>query len=463
MTSADHSVQSDETYTYDANGNRTNTGYVVDAANRLTSDGTYNYTYDAEGNLTTKTEIATGNVTEYTYDHRNRLVLVQEKSSGGIILNEVEYTYDALDRRIAKTVDADGEGPQAAETTHFAYDGEHIWADFDNSGVITARYLYGNSIDQLIARYRPVEGTAWYLTDHLGTVRDIVNAAGTLINHIDYDSFGNILAQTDPAAGDRFTYTGREFDAETGLYYYRARYYDPITGRFISEDPISFAAGDANLYRYVGNSPLMAIDPSGQATVMEYMHTLGSGPAGALMLSARFNCYVREITAWAISRSVISAVTGEETPIGHNDVATIGLGVVACTMFPASAMAQSAFLLVSETLYLYSTGASATDIVITALTHTLGIAGGSGLSKYRSKVQGFLADEAGCLRLARGKKGFRRAVDELGLDKNKASNNLHKIKKQAGRGGADNVDFNLDNGDVIAPETGEVIGNLIDG
>jgi RHS repeat-associated protein len=90
-----------------------------------------------------------------------------------------------------------------------------------------------------------------------------ISSQGNLLNHLVYDSFGNIQSQTNSAVNFRFGYTGREFDAETGLYYYRARYYDPQTGQFIGQDPLSFGAGDSNLYRYVGNSPTNLTDPSG--------------------------------------------------------------------------------------------------------------------------------------------------------------------------------------------------------
>ena len=66
-------------------------------------------------------------------------------------------------------------------------------------------------------------GTAWYLADQLGSVRDIVNSTGVLVSHVDYDSFGNVILETNPAAGDRFKFTGRDFDAETGLYYWFLR------------------------------------------------------------------------------------------------------------------------------------------------------------------------------------------------------------------------------------------------
>ncbi|MES2790039.1 MAG: putative Ig domain-containing protein [Planctomycetota bacterium] len=249
LTGANHSVQSDETYSYDLNGNRTTVGMVTGPNNQVLSDGTYAYAYDGEGNLLTKTETSTGNVISYIYDHRNRLTSVVTTNSSNVVILQTTFTYDVFDRRISKSVDLDGAGPTTAEETHFVYDGEHIWADYDESGTVLTRYLFGDNVDEVLARYDSTDGTAWYLTDNLGTVRDIVDADGDLLNHIDYDSFGQIIAQSNAAAGDRFTYTGREWDSEIGLYYYRARYYDPQLGKFISVDPIGFAAGDASRQR----------------------------------------------------------------------------------------------------------------------------------------------------------------------------------------------------------------------
>ncbi len=263
LIGADRATGTDEAFAFDANGNRTGNGYIVGPNNQILSDGTFNYAYDNEGNMVRKTEIATGNITEYTWDHRNRLVRVTERSAGGIILKESNYTYDVFDRRIAKSVDWDGAGPQPAERTLFIYDRVNTWADFNEAGDLIARYLYGNKIDELLARLWPGEGTSWYLTDHLGTVRDLVNALGQLVNHIDFDSFGRILAQTNALFSDRFLFTGREFDSTTGLYFFRARYIDAILGRFITQDPIGLE-GDLNLYRYVINSPLNLTDPSGK-------------------------------------------------------------------------------------------------------------------------------------------------------------------------------------------------------
>jgi len=270
LTAANHSIQRDESYSYDLNGNRNLGGYDTGPNNQVLSDGSFDYAYDGEGNLLTKTEIATGEITAYTYDHRNRLIAVRQfDSAGEDLLHEVTFTYDAFNRRIAKSVDSDGEGVAAAVVTRFVYDGDHVWIDYDGSGTVLTRYLFGDKTDEVLARYRASEGTVWHLTDNLGTVRDLVDEAGDLLNHIDYDSFGQIIAQSNAAAGDRFTYTGREWDAEIGLYYYRARYFDPQLGRFISPDPLGFDAGDNNLYRYVANRPLTASDPFGEMAAVE--------------------------------------------------------------------------------------------------------------------------------------------------------------------------------------------------
>jgi RHS repeat-associated protein len=94
-------------------------------------------------------------------------------------------------------------------------------------------------------------------------VRDVVDTTGTSQNHVVFDSFGNVTSETNPGFDTRFSFTGREFDAETGNYDYRSRPYNPGSGRFMEEAPIRFSAGDANLYRYVGNSPVDSIDPFG--------------------------------------------------------------------------------------------------------------------------------------------------------------------------------------------------------
>jgi RHS repeat-associated protein len=106
--------------------------------------------------------------------------------------------------------------------------------------------------------------TYWALADHQGTIRDWITSAGAVQKHIRYHSFGRITQQTGTLS-NRFWYTGREWDGEIGLYFYRARYYDPLVGRFVGEDPIGFGAQDANLYRYVFNAPINHTDSFGLA------------------------------------------------------------------------------------------------------------------------------------------------------------------------------------------------------
>jgi RHS repeat-associated protein len=143
------------------------------------------------------------------------------------------------------------------------------------------QYLWNPAaVDQLLADEQVTSlqspGTnLWALTDHLGSIRDVVDDAGTLRIHRDFDSFGNVVEETHynatgtPVSSGTgyvdvaFGFTGRYLDDETGLQNNLNRWYDASTGQWISEDPIGFAAGDANLNRYVGNEPTMHVDPSG--------------------------------------------------------------------------------------------------------------------------------------------------------------------------------------------------------
>ena len=186
-------------YGYDANGNRNTTGYTVGVDNEITSGGSYTYSYDLAGNTTGQTQLSSGDVWSYSYDDRNRLTGVTERASGGAILNQATYTYDALDRRIS----LDDNGTQIWTV----YDGHNPYADFTGSGSLAMRYLDGGAIDQIFARTNSAGVTAWYLDDHLGSVRDLVSITSggfTVLDHVDYDAYGNIILETSPSNGDRF-------------------------------------------------------------------------------------------------------------------------------------------------------------------------------------------------------------------------------------------------------------------
>jgi RHS repeat-associated protein len=144
---------------------------------------------------------------------------------------------------------------------------QNIALVLDENGNVNHRYLFGNGVDQIEAD-ESNGNVLWALTDHLGSVRDVVDDSGTVLNHVVYDAFGGVTSQTDESVVFRYGYTARELDAESGLQYNRARYLDSFTGKFISEDPIGFQAGDSNLYRYVFNSPTNFIDPSGNYAIL---------------------------------------------------------------------------------------------------------------------------------------------------------------------------------------------------
>ena len=247
------------TYGYDLNGNRNTAGYTTGTNNQLTAGAGNTYTYDAEQNLLTKTQTSTGNVWTYTWDYRNRLTGVVEKSSSGTVLVQGTYTYDALNRRIGVAETVGG----TTTTTWTVYNGTNPYADFNGSGTLLTRYLTGKATDSYLARVAASGTVAWYLADHEGSIRDIANTSGAVIDHVAYDSYGNVTSETSPSNGDRIKFDGMAWDAAIGDYYDNARYYDSVSGRFISQDSFGFQAGDTNLDRFVGNSPSDYVDPTG--------------------------------------------------------------------------------------------------------------------------------------------------------------------------------------------------------
>jgi RHS repeat-associated protein len=255
-----------EAYIYDLNGNRINTGYTIDPDNRLRSDGSYNYLYDPEGNRPKRTEIATGIVDNYTWDYRNRLVSIVTVASGDAVLQTVEYEYDVDDQRVRKRITS--ALPTSGVVENYFIDRDQIAFVTDGSGQETFHYLYGLNIDAVMAQDSST-GMLWALADRLGSIDTITDASGNVVDKRTFDSFGRVLSETNPLVSFRYGYTGRERDLESGLSYYRARYYDPNVGRFISVDPLGFGAGDTNLYRYVGNSSTMATDPTGMFSLQE--------------------------------------------------------------------------------------------------------------------------------------------------------------------------------------------------
>ena len=292
-------------YTYDLNGNRTMTGYQTGADNRLTNDGTWTYSYDGEGNLTKKSKGASAETWTYGYDNENHMVWAKDSATdGGTVLSLATYVYDVFGNRLEEDVwtpssgttvsrfaymtlpsplrgEGQGEGSSAGKGAQggAGQGAEEIWADLNGSNGLETRYLHGDVVDQLFARVSAAGAVAWYLTDWDGSVTNLTDASGNLQDTITYDGYGNVTSESNPSVGDRFKYTGRELDSETGLQDNRARYYSATVGRWTSQDPLGFKAEDSNLYRYVQNAPTDATDPSGtQQTLTPYdpAYRLGS-------------------------------------------------------------------------------------------------------------------------------------------------------------------------------------------
>src|SRR5262249_45376766 len=136
----------------------------------------------------------------------------------------------------------------------------NVIEEVDGSGSLIAHYTQSMSIDELLAETRS-GSSAYYEQDGLGSVTSLTDSTGAILASYTYDAFGNMTASTGSFVNS-YRYTNRELDAETGLYNYRARYFDVTSGRFLNEDPTGFGTG-LNFYRYVSNNPVALHDPTG--------------------------------------------------------------------------------------------------------------------------------------------------------------------------------------------------------
>jgi len=257
-----------ENYGYDAVGNRLSgpgpkdTKYQYNAGNQMTAGRVLSYLYDANGNQTSRVSVRSPEKTWVsTWDYENRLVKMEKVK--GAEKQTVSFTYDPLGRRVEKKLTTVKGGITKTSVWSYVYDGDNIalevYADAEGS-VTKTFYTHGASVDEHLALERG-NGSYYYHTDGLGSVTAITDGNKAVVQGYGYDSFGNMKQSTSFV--NSFTYTGREWDKETGLYYYRARYYDPMEGRFISKDPIGFKGGDVNIYAYVKNNPIRFRDPRG--------------------------------------------------------------------------------------------------------------------------------------------------------------------------------------------------------
>ncbi len=247
-----------ETYSFDANSNRISstvrgisTTATVDEQDRLLTHGNMGFEYTLNGELKSKTE---GGVTT-TFDYDVFGNLLSATLPGDITL---DYVVDAQHRRIGKKVNG-------TLIQGFLYQDQlNPIAELDGDNNVVSRFVYAtrpNVPDYLIKdgkHYR-------ILADHLGSPRLVVDVeTGEVVQRIDYDTFGNILNDSNPGF-QPFGFAGGIYDHHTQLTRFGARDYDASVGRWTAKDPIGFAGGDVNLYGYVGVDPVNFVDPSGLA------------------------------------------------------------------------------------------------------------------------------------------------------------------------------------------------------
>jgi RHS repeat-associated protein len=244
-------------YAYDPLGNRTNVNsnglvsiYDTNCLNQYTAVGPQgsqtDYLYDKNGNLA---DINNGQF-EYVYDCENRLIEARENS-----VTVATYAYDFAGRRVSKTT--------GGVTTRYVYDGDQIIAEYQNDTLVR-KFIYGPGIDEPICMSVVLspgsEVLYYYHFDGLGSVVALSDNDGDIVERYSYDVFGEPNRTSN--VNNPYLFTGRAYDSETGLYYYRARYYKPSIGRFLQTDPVGYIVG-FNLYTYCGNNPLNFHDPSG--------------------------------------------------------------------------------------------------------------------------------------------------------------------------------------------------------
>jgi RHS repeat-associated protein len=259
-------------YTYDPAGSRTAVGgsfartllpdsvpsATYDSANRQLAFGALTMTFDDNGNLLTQTEPS--GTTTNTWDARNRLAGIAGSSMNA------SFAYDGVSRRARKV--------SSGISTDFLYDGLDIVKETGGAG--DASYLRTLAIDEALTRTDAVD-TVHYLADALGSTMALTTATGVSVTTYTYEPFGRTQA-SGSASGNLFQFTGRENDAP-GFYHYRARYYRPSAGRFMSEDPIGSAGGSLNLYSYARSNPFRFTDPTGLKLWIYVTASVGGGAA----------------------------------------------------------------------------------------------------------------------------------------------------------------------------------------
>ena len=178
----------------------------------------------------------------------------RSQDGGGTLLMQATYSYDVFNQRVQSQEWTSGTG---TVTFRYSLDQGNVWADLDGSSTLVTRRVFGDQVDQVLARIDAGGTAAWYLTDRLGSVRGMTDGSGVAQATVAYDGFGNIATSTNPMFLDRYLFTGREWSPNTQVQYNRARYELLSIGRWLTEDPIRQNGSRMNLFKYARNDLLM--------------------------------------------------------------------------------------------------------------------------------------------------------------------------------------------------------------
>ena len=313
-----------EEYAYDAVGTRiyennvlrgiSQRDYVYSDEDCLLTAGSVSYKYNADGFLTTKTE-----ATDVTsYDYSSRWELLRLTLPDGTLIN---YVHDPLGRRIAKKVNG-------VTTEKYLWQGlTRLLAVFDGSDNLIIRFEYA---DARMPVAMTMNGSTYYLTcDQAGSLKIVADTAANVLKRIEYDSFGNIIEDTNPSFKIPFGFAGGLHDRDTGLVRFGYRDYDPDVGRWTAKDPIGFAGGDTDLYGYCLNDPVNLVDPEG----LWVAQAVGAVLGGATNAYINYDAYQKgTISGTDYAKSIVFGA-------GMGFLGSLAPGIAGSTLFGSATSA----------------------------------------------------------------------------------------------------------------------------
>ncbi|MCK4764635.1 MAG: hypothetical protein KAW12_20720, partial [Candidatus Aminicenantes bacterium] len=247
--------------------------------NQYTRFDEWGMSYDKNGNAAQK------GAQHFIYDYRNRLISSESPNA------TINYKYDPFGRRVEKTT--------GSSTTKYFYDFNQVIEERDSSNQVLKQYVYGNGVDEILRVDKYESGNPipyYYHTNAIGSITAITDSSGNLVERISYDTFGMPTITgtsgedvSTSTIGNEYLFQGRRYDRETNLYYYRARHYDPIMGRFLQNDPMGYT-DSMNLYQGFGMNPVNFVDPWGKKIKV-------TGSTGE---KKDFSIFVEDVTGYKI-------------------------------------------------------------------------------------------------------------------------------------------------------------------